>query len=144
MAVDERMVNAVERRVRSWRVPPLVADALLTLIVLAPSLGSVLAGPDRITGPLLWLAVALTLLQTLPLVARSRWPLGVLAVTATAEALSLVFLPLNGGPGRPRPRCCALHGSEPHRTTHLIAPCHPDRECKRADPAHQRAAGASK
>lgn len=99
MAVDERMVNAVERRVRSWRVPPLVADALLTLIVLAPSLGSVLAGPDRITGPLLWLAVALTLLQTLPLVARSRWPLGVLAVTATAEALSLVFLPLNGGPG---------------------------------------------
>ncbi len=36
MAVDERMLNAVERRVRSWRVPPLVADALLTFLVLAP------------------------------------------------------------------------------------------------------------
>lgn len=95
MAVDERMLNAVERRIKSWRVPPLVTDVLLTLIVLAPSLE--LAGPDRATGPLLWLAMALTLLQTLPLVARRRWPLGVLAVTATAEALALIFLPLNPG-----------------------------------------------
>jgi len=99
MAADERMINAMERRVRSWRVPPIVGDALLTLLVLAPSLGSVLAGPDRVTGPLLWLAVALALMQSLPLVARRRWPLGVLAVTATAEALALIFLPLNGGPG---------------------------------------------
>jgi hypothetical protein len=53
MAFDERMVNAVERRVRSWRVPPLVADALLTLIMLAPSLGAVLALILRSTAPAL-------------------------------------------------------------------------------------------
>jgi signal transduction histidine kinase len=99
MAVDERMLNAVERRVRSWRVPPIVGDILLTLLVLALSLGAVLAGPDRVTGALLAPSVALTLLQTLPLVARRRWPLAVLAVTATAVALALIVLPLNGGPG---------------------------------------------
>jgi signal transduction histidine kinase len=99
MAVDERMRNAVERCITSWRFPPIVGDAALALLVLMPSLGYVLAGPDHITGPLLRPAVALVLLQTLPLVARSRWPLGVLAVTATAQTLSIIFLPLNGGPG---------------------------------------------
>jgi len=99
MAADERMINAVERRVKSWRVPTIVGDVLLTLLVLASSLGSVLAGPDRVTGPLLWPAVALSLMQSLPLVARRRWPLVALGITATAVALALIFLPLTGGPG---------------------------------------------
>src|SRR5262245_37021605 len=90
MAIDERILNAVERRVTSWRVPPFIGDTLLSLLVLAPSLGSVLAGPNQVTGPLMWLTVGLALLQALPLILRRRWPLEVLATIATAEALSFI------------------------------------------------------
>src|SRR5690242_4158683 len=98
MAADERMLNELERRIKAWRVPPLLADALLTLLVLGPSLGSLFAGPDRIPATYTGLATALILLQTLPLVARRRWPLAVLAIAAIAAALALALLPLSGGP----------------------------------------------
>lgn len=99
MAADERMLSELERHIKAWRVPPLVADVLLALVVLGPSLGILFGGPERVAvPPNPWLVVALVLLQTLPLIVRRRWPLHVLAVTASAEALTLLLLPLNGGP----------------------------------------------
>ena len=88
MAADERMVNASGAPCQVVARPPACCRCAADVDRAVAIVGAVSGGPDRITGPLLWLAVALTLLQTLPLVARSRWPLGVLAVTATAEALS--------------------------------------------------------
>jgi signal transduction histidine kinase len=92
------MARVLERGIRPWRgVTPIVADVLLTVVVTALSL-AVLVGPrDRPRAPITWPAIALTLLQTLPLVLRRRQPLAVLAVTELAEALYLATGPLNGG-----------------------------------------------
>jgi signal transduction histidine kinase len=71
---------------------PLIGDLALTLVVTAISIGVAVGAPAGLPAPVSWRAIALTLLGTLPLVVRRRWPLVILAVVAlaaTAESLSL-------------------------------------------------------
>jgi signal transduction histidine kinase len=87
-----------------WRLSPATADILLTALVTALSLGETFGPPERPHGPLVWSmhgsptwsAIVLTLLGTLPLVARRRRPLAVLAVIEMAVALYLATGPLYG------------------------------------------------
>ncbi len=83
---------------RQCATAPVAADLLLTLAVLALSLAT-LAGPDEYHRvPVTALAVALTVLGAVPLVARRAHPLVVLAATVAVEALYLLSGPL-AGPG---------------------------------------------
>lgn len=90
-----------------WRLTPAAADVLLTAAVTALSLGELFGPPERPHGPFVWSmhgsptwpAIVLTLLGTLPLVARRRQPLAVLAVIQMAEALYLSMGPLYGASG---------------------------------------------
>jgi signal transduction histidine kinase len=84
------MTNVLERGVRVYReITPTMADILLTLAVTALSLGALLGPAEHPRGPTTWQAVTLILLGTLPLVARRRSPLLVLAVVELAQALYL-------------------------------------------------------
>jgi signal transduction histidine kinase len=88
-----RSVQRPDRAIAMRRgLAPAAGDIVLTLVVAAVSLVVLYGSPDRPHVPVPWTAIALTLLGTLPLVARRRWPLTVLAIVALAawaEALSL-------------------------------------------------------
>src|SRR6266567_2575209 len=91
------MARVLEQWIRRWcGLTPLAADILLTVAVTALSLGALFGRPDQPRAPITWPAIALTLLGTLPLVARRRQPLAVLAVAELAETLYLATGPLNG------------------------------------------------
>ena len=95
----ERMGGAPGRDIASWRgVTPVIADPLLAVGVTAVSIGLLVGSAERPHVPVSWPAIALMLLGTLPLAARRRWPLAVLAVVEVAAALYLVGSPPEGGP----------------------------------------------
>ena len=69
-------------RLREAVVP--ASDVLLAVAVTVLSLGMLLVPGERVYGSISTLAIVLTLLGTLPLVARRQWPMAVLAVSAVA------------------------------------------------------------
>jgi signal transduction histidine kinase len=98
MPGGKQVVRGLGSSFASWlRGTPIVADLLLTLGLTAVSFGVLIGSQDRPHVPLSWLAVTLVLLQTLPLAARRRWPLAVLAVVEMAAALHLVGSPSDSG-----------------------------------------------
>ncbi len=91
------METVLERGIRRCRsVSPTAADVLLTVAAIVVSVGGLFASKDHSHAPVSWQAIILTLLGTLPLVARRRKPLLVLAVAEVFEALFLATAPLNG------------------------------------------------
>jgi signal transduction histidine kinase len=100
MSGGERDVRGLRRSFPTWRRvsdvtrdKPIIADFLLAVGVAAVSLGVLVGSPERSHGPVSRTAVMLVLLQTLPLAARRRWPLAVLAVVEVASALYLASGP---------------------------------------------------
>jgi signal transduction histidine kinase len=73
---------------------PLAVDSLRALLVALVALAALVASTHRAHTALSGLAVALTLAATLPLAARQRWPLAVLAIVAAAQAVYLATIPL--------------------------------------------------
>src|SRR4051812_6233846 len=80
----------------------LLIDTLIALGLAALSLSSYAGGsPD--VGPPGWATLAVLMLQSLPLVARRRYPIAVMVVIASALILQIALLPtdtnLSGGIG---------------------------------------------
>lgn len=102
MSGGEQVMHGLGRSFASWRRvmrdTPSVADLLLAMGVAAMSLAVLVGSPERPHVPVSQAAVLLVLLQTLPLAARRRWPLAVLAVVEVAAALYLAGGLSNSGP----------------------------------------------
>src|SRR6516162_1363254 len=91
------MATVLERGIQRCRgITPTVADILLTIAVTVLSLSGLFGPHEQTHAQVSWQAIALTLLATLPLVARRRQPFAVLAVVGVAGALFLATAPLNG------------------------------------------------
>ena len=93
------MEGIVDRAIgRCLTLRPAAADLLLAALVLISSLGMLFVPGDRPAGQVPAQAVVITVVGTLPLVARRRWPFAVLAVAALAETLYLATGTLTRAP----------------------------------------------
>ena len=79
---------------RDRLIAALGSDIILAVVVTAMSLGALYGSRERSGVAVSDLSLALTLLSTLPLVVRRRYPIAVLAMCEIAEALFLATAPL--------------------------------------------------
>ncbi len=92
------LIDTILERGRGvWgRLPPLVADLVLTLAVASLALGALLRPSEHAIAPVSRPAIVFTLAGALSLAARRRYTVAVAVVTVIAEALFLVVGPLSG------------------------------------------------